>query len=167
MTELELPTWFISFFSALPAAFIGSLLANRKFKKEKLWHEKYKMYQDVLAALEALELWADETYCNCKMIPTQGTAGADTSGWPSFSEARRILAKITRVGSLLLKPEVIDELEVLQNELWKENFRAENELYYPDTQQETEVHAKHAENVGKIVKPVLERIIRLAKDDLN
>ena len=85
-----------------------------KFKKEKLWQEKYESYQDVLSALEAMILWVNETYCTEKMIPTKGTGAAQGDKWLSFSEARRIIAKASCIGKLLLCDEVIAELEKLE-----------------------------------------------------
>tara|TARA_R110001583_G_scaffold49686_1_gene155511 strand:- start:1767 stop:2273 length:507 start_codon:yes stop_codon:yes gene_type:complete len=166
--EVEIPMWFVSFCTALLAAFFGSLLAIKKFKKEKIWSEKYKAYQDVLSALEAMLLWANETYCHQKMIPTKGTQGIEGGNWPSFSEARRVIAKTTRVGSLLLPTEVIDELEALESDLWNENFRADDErYYYPNTHEESEAIAEHADNVEKLIKPRLKAIIQHAKKDLG
>ncbi|MFT4919815.1 MAG: hypothetical protein ACI8RU_002442 [Zhongshania aliphaticivorans] len=168
MPEVEIPMWFVSFCTALLAAFFGSLLAIKKFKKEKIWSEKYKAYQDVLSALEAMLLWANETYCHQKMIPTKGTQGIEGGNWPSFSEARRVIAKTTRVGSLLLPTEVIDELEALESDLWNENFRTDDErYYYPNTHEESEAIAEHADNVEKLIKPRLKAIIQHAKKDLG
>ena len=98
--EIEIPVWFISFCTALLAAFFGSMLTIRKFKKEKIWQEKYQAYRDVLSALEAMLLWADETYCDQKMIPTKGTGGIEGGNWPSFAEARRVIAKTTCIGKI-------------------------------------------------------------------
>lgn len=68
MSGLEVPAWLISFFTALIADFFGSYIAIKKFKKEKIWQEKYQSYQEILSALEAILLWSNETYCYQKMI---------------------------------------------------------------------------------------------------
>ncbi|MCO7247212.1 hypothetical protein [Halomonas sp. Mc5H-6] len=165
---LEIPAWFISFCTALLAAFLGSMLAIWKFKKEKVWQEKYQAYQDILSALEAMVLWANETYCRQKMIPTKGTQAIEGGNWPSFSEARRVIAKTTCIGSLLLPEKVIEELVALEGDLWNENFRADEErFYYPNTFEESEAIAEHAENVEKLVKPRLKAVIGYAKKDLS
>lgn len=72
-------------------------------------------------------LWANETYCHQKMIPTKGTRGIEGGNWPTFAEARRVIAKTTCIGNLLLPSEVISELEALESDLWNENFRAEDD----------------------------------------
>ncbi len=168
MPEIEIPVWFISFCTALLAAYFGSFLAIKIFKKEKIWQEKYQAYQDILSALEAMLLWADETYCRQKMIPTKGTQGVEGGNWPSFSEARRAIAKTTCIGNLLLPTEVIDELEALESDLWNENFRAGDEAYYhSNTFEESEAIAEHAGNVEKLIKPRLKSIITHAKRDLG
>ncbi len=100
----EIPSWLITFFVTLLAAFWGSQLALRKFKKEKLWQEKYNSYQEVLNALEALILWADETYSSNKLIPTIGTSTLE--GIQSFPAARLVLAKTTCIGKLLISTDV-------------------------------------------------------------
>lgn len=167
MSEMVIPTWFISFISTLLAVFFGYLIAIKKFKKEKTWQEKYKAYQDILAALEAMLLWSNETYCTEKMIPTKGTYGANNENWLSFSEARRVIAKASCIGKLLIANDVIMELETLESELWEENFRADDESYHQNTFEESEALAQHAKNIEMIVKPKLQRIIFLAKKDLE
>lgn len=41
----------ISFGITLIAAFLGSYLAFRKYKKEKIWQEKYNAYQEILSSI--------------------------------------------------------------------------------------------------------------------
>ena len=167
MPEIAIPSWVITFCTTLLAAFFGYLIAVKKFKKEKLWQEKYQSYQEVLSALEAMVLWTNETYCSNKMIPTKGTFAANGDRWLSFSEARRVIAKASCIGKLLLCDEVISELEDLESALWHEDFRADDKNYYPDTFEESEAIAEHAKNVEEIVTPRLERIITYAKRDLQ
>jgi ABC-type amino acid transport system permease subunit len=52
--EFEILNWLISFFTTILAAFIGFLIAVKKFKKEWLWQKKYETYQDILSALEVM-----------------------------------------------------------------------------------------------------------------
>jgi hypothetical protein len=168
MIEIELPMWLASLFTALAAAFLGSFLGIRKFKNEKIWQEKYQAYQDILSALEAMQLWANETYCNQKMLPTLGVETIKGGNWSSFAEARRVISKAACIGSLLLPTEVIDELDALEAAIWQENFRNEDErYYYPNTFEESEAIALHAENIEKLIKPKLSSIIIHAKKDLD
>jgi len=161
----EIPSWLITFFVTLLAAYFGSLLALNKFKIEKLWQEKYNSYQEILNALEALILWANETYCSNKLIPSIGTSKLE--GVLSFPEARRVLAKNTCIGKLLISSEVITELESLEQELWDEQFRADEECFHPNTFEEQDFYATHAENVKNIVQPRLDKIVNFAKTDLK
>jgi hypothetical protein len=161
----EIPSWLITFFVTLLAAYSGSLLAISKFKKEKMWQEKYNSYQEILNALEALILWANETYCSNKLIPSIGTSKLE--GVLSFPAARRVLAKSTCIGKLLISKDAITELEALEQELWDEQFRAEEECFHPNTLEEQEFYATYAENVKNIVQPRLDKIINFAKADLK
>lgn len=166
----DVPSWLISIFTILFTAFFGYLFgylfAVKKFKKEKLWQEKYQTYQDILSALEAMILWANETYCSNKMIPTIGTHSLDKEKVICFAEARRVIAKVSCIGKLIISDEVIAELGLLEKALWGEDFRAEEENYHPDTSEESETIAKHAENIRKLVEPRLDNIIKYAKKDL-
>jgi hypothetical protein len=166
--EIEILKLIITFGTTLLAMFLGYFIAVRKFKKEKIWQEKYKSYQDILSALEAMLLWANEIYCYNKMIPTKGTKNCDNSKHLSYSESRRIIAKTACIGKLLICNEVIQELEQLEQEIWKEDFRADDERnYYPNTPEESEAIALHARNIENIITPRLEKIIFYAKKDLE
>lgn len=167
MPEIEIPGWLISFFTTLLAVFFGYLIAVKKFKKEKLWQEKYEAYQDILSALEVMILWANETYCSEKMIPTKGTHAVGGGKWQSFSEARRTIAKSACIGKLLLPKKVIEKLDVLERDLWDEDFRADDEMYHPNTHEESEAMANHARNIENLVQPRLEAIIEFARRDLE
>lgn len=162
---LVIPNWLITFFVTLLAAFFGSLVALKKFKKEKLWQEKYNSYQEVLNALEAIILWADQTYCSYKLIPSIGTSTLDDI--QSFPAARRVLAKTTCIGKLLISKDAITELESIEQELWDEQFRASEECFHLNTWEEQEFYATHAENIKNIVKPRLDKIISYARSDLE
>ncbi|CAC9547902.1 hypothetical protein [uncultured Gammaproteobacteria bacterium] len=163
MPEFEILNWLISFFTTILAAFIGFLIAVKKFKKEWLWQKKYETYQDILSALEVMILWANETYCSYKMIPTKGTRLSRLE----FSEARRAIAKSVCIGQLLLPKFVINDLEKLESELWDEDFRAEDQQYNPHTYEGEEARAEYAQNIGFIVKPRLDAIIEYARNDLK
>ena len=162
----DTPSWIIALFATFSAAFFGYLMAVKNFKKETFWQEKYKMYQDILTSLEAMLIWANETYCHNKMIPTIGLKTLEKDKLISFAEARRNIAKISCIGQLIISDDVITELNLLQSELWNEDFRAEDEIYNPDTIEETEAIAEHVELIRKIVEPRLKKIIMYAKIDL-
>lgn len=162
----ETPSWIIPLFATFSAAFFGYLMAVKKFKKEIFWQEKYNMYQDILSSLEAMLIWANETYCHNKMIPTIGLNTLEKDKLISFAQARRNIAKISCIGQLIISDDVITELNLLQSELWNEDFRAEDEIYSSNTHEENESIAEHVELIRKIVEPRLTKIIRYAKIDL-
>lgn len=149
------------------AAWVGFWLAGRKFKKERLWQEKYAAYQQVLAAIEAISLWAEESCNGTRMLPTIGWFDGKTST-DFYSQARREIAKHARIGMLLLSSETISTLEDFQRDIFRENFRAEDESDHSDnpSEIEDEFHA-HAQEIRKIVDNYLPRITLLARKDLG
>ena len=149
-----------TFFTGILAAFFGYLIAVRKFKKEKIWQEKYSAYQEILISLETMLLWANEIYAQNSMLPTIG-AGDELN----FSQARRAISKQACIGSLLVSKEVISILNDIERELWDEDFRADDER-----SGEMDINnymAQHAENVRKILGPKIDQIIELARQDLG
>jgi hypothetical protein len=38
----------------------GIFLAIRKFKTERLWQDKYSVYQELLNSIEAMRFWAEQ-----------------------------------------------------------------------------------------------------------
>lgn len=165
---MEMPSWLISFFTTFLAAFLGSMLSIWKFKREKVWQEKYQLYQNILSALEAMMLWANETSCRENMIPALATQSAEGGNRLAFLEARRIIVKTTSIGRLLLPRKVIDELVSLQKDLWDEIIREADEKYYdPNTPGESEALAQCAGNVAKLVSTRLDLVIKHARNDLR
>jgi hypothetical protein len=157
---IEIPVWLATMLTAIGATYFGYLIAVRKFKKEKIWQEKYLAYQEVLNALETMILWADETYYDNKLLPTIGATASI-----SFSGARRSIARVSIIGELLIAPAAIETLKELKNELWREDFRADDERYTEENHEE--FMAKYAENVREILEPRLKKIIATAKIDLS
>ena len=161
VTLKDLVTWVLPIISAIIAYF----LAVAKFRKLKLWEEKYKLYQDMLNALETMKLWADETYCDTNMLPTIGTDGAEVL--QSYKEARRTLTKISCIGALLISEKVIGSLKEIEGELAGEDFRFDGESSIYDPHEYQHVFGIHAKNIVNIIAPRLDAIITEAKKDLN
>ena len=167
MSEIEIPLWLISFFTALSATFFGYLIAVKKFKNEKIWQEKYQAYQNILSALETMLLWANDTYCENKFLPTIGTDKLPFTEWQSFSNARREIFKSSCIGKLLLPDEVVIELNNLESKLWDEDMNASDDYCSSDKHQRSEMLAEHARNIENIIQPRLKNIISYAKKDLK
>lgn len=157
-------SWFSSFATVLLASFIGSSLAWRKYKKEKIWQEKYNAYRELVGAIQNMKHWADETYSSCLCLPTiGGTEGEEFHR--GYAEARRCISKYIDIGKLLISDEVGDKLNEMNKLLWEEDFRFGDEGM-DDSNYHDELSG-HAETIRKIIDDRLEDIITLSKKDLK
>ena len=160
----SLVSWATSFATALLAAFIGSYFALRKYKKEKIWQEKYNAYQEILAAIQNMKYWADETYSSCLCLPTIG--GHEGKEFHrGYAEARKCIAKYTDIGKLIISDDVAHRLDEMNSLLWAEDFRFEGEGT-DDSNYHDEL-SKHAENIRRILDERMEGILNSAKKDLK
>lgn len=157
----------LSFGASLLAMFLGYLVAEKKYKNESLWKEKYQSYQEVLSALEVMVLWADERYSTEKMIPTIGTEHLDKDKAPNFYQARRTLAKASLLSKLLLCEEAVSVLNKLESDLWSADFDADEKYYHPNTQEESDAISEHANIIKNLVRPAIDDLIKFAKYDLQ
>jgi hypothetical protein len=160
------PSWLSSFLLALFAAFLGSFIALKKYKKEKIWQEKYLAYQEILAAIEAMKLWADETYCEFKMIPQIGY-NSQNDKFTSFSEALRCIAKWSCIGKLIISNGVVAILEKLEQEIRQEEFRYLEDRVHREGNGYCEEMAQHAQKINEIIAKYLPDAIKMAKKDLG
>ncbi len=159
---VDIAAWITALATAITSAVIGFLLAVKKYRHEQLWQEKYRSYIEIISALEELSLWANETYSSNKLLPAIGALEG-----LSFVGARRAIYRQSRIGGLLISEEVLSELHTLENELWSEDFRADDDRYYYDENGRAEHMAEHAEKVSRIVAPRLSKVIQLARKDLQ
>lgn len=147
------------------AAYAAIWLALKKFKKERLWQEKYAAYQEVLASIEALSFWAEQAVAEGSMLPTlQGAAV--TSLQDDYSNAKRRLVKHATIGRLLLSPKMIEFLERVNEELFQEAYRANEDHAETPFEQDMIFH-NHAKEVQSIVARVLPKIVEHARRDLE
>jgi len=160
----SLLSWLSSFAVQLLAAFIGSFLALRKYKKETIWQEKYKAYQEILAAIQNMKHWAEETYSSCLCLPTIG--GIEVNEFHrGYAEARRCVSKFIDIGKLVISDEVANKLNEMNRLLWEEDFRFGGEGI-DDGNYHDEL-SRHAENIRNIIDGRLEEVIALSKRDLK
>lgn len=148
-------------FSALGALFF----ATRKFKKERIWQDKYAAYQKVLESIEAIRYWGEEVSHDVHMLPTiadfSGKSAADF-----YAAAQREVLKQTSIGTLLLSEEFMFKLEQFYKEFYQERF-FESEEYYEDCQVAEFGFGKHAAAIRDIADKYLSELISLARKDLG
>lgn len=150
----------------LIAAWLGSVIATRKFKKEKLWQEKYNAYQEILTAIDAMNYWAKEM-ATPYMAPSIGWFDGKKP-YEIFSQARRQISKHICIGQLLISDNVIEKLKKLDSDIWNEEYRAEDDIIWDDDpQKKEELFNEHAKNIYEIIEKYLPDIISLSKEDLN
>lgn len=140
-------------------------IAMRKFRKEKIWQEKYAAYQRVIIAIEEIRYWADEASSEASMLPTVGWFDGKSSQ-DFYAEARRQIAKQCSIGTLLMSRQVVNELVELQKRIFKESCDA-SENYNADERDEQSALGDHATELRKIVDSHLPRILAHARDDLG
>lgn len=166
MTQLT-DTWMsflTTFATVLFAAYIGSYLALGKYKKEKVWQEKYNAYQDILNSINKMLHWADEISASHQCLPVIGGT-SEKELYQDYRDARKCISKYINVGKLLISNEVADKLSETDQLLWEEYFRFDNEGI--DESNYNEKLAYHAEYIKIIINGRLEDIIKLCKKDLK
>ncbi len=115
-----------TFATTLLAAFIGSYLAFSKYKKEKIWQEKYNSYQEIFNSIFDMKLWASEVYCSCLCLPTISGRN-DKQLYQEYVAARKCISKYISTGKLIISDDVAIKLDELNMKLWEEDFNLENE----------------------------------------
>lgn len=147
------------------AAFFGSLIAMLKFKKERLWQEKYKAYQEILNSAETIKLWATEMARSSYLMPTINFFDGKKP-YEAYSEARRQVSKYICVGKLLISEDVRERLEKMENEIYSEEFRANEDDFTDDPSEKERLFGQHARKIERIIDKYLPDIIKNAKSDL-
>jgi len=147
------------------AALAGLWLATRKFKREKLWQEKYVSYQKVLESIEAIRYWGDEISAEVHMLPTVGWFdGKDSKDF--YAEAKREVAKQITIGTVLLSEPFVLKLAEFQQELFTQTYEA-SEDFHEDEQEADFAYAQHASQIRGIADKYLPELINIARSDLG
>jgi hypothetical protein len=147
------------------AAISGLALATRKFKRERLWQEKYAAYQRILASIEAIRHWGDEVSSEVHMLPTIGSFdGKEPTEF--YADAKREVAKQVSIGTILLSKSFVEELSKFQTELFQQIYDA-NEEWHEDEQEAHHALGAHASRVRGIADNYLGRLIELSRKDLG
>ncbi len=147
------------------AALIGLWFATRKFKRERIWQEKYLAYQRVLESIESIRYWGNEVSAGIHMLPTVGWFNGKSPN-DFYAEAKREVAKQTRIGTILLSEEFVAELSSLQTELFTQTHDA-SENFHEDEQDAEFAFGEHASEIRSIADKHLPNLIRLARSDLG
>lgn len=162
----EIIKWILTIVSASFAAYIGSLLALGKAKKEKIWLQKQKSYLSIVESLHNIIIWADEEYSSNFPTPLP------TVGKEKIDELRRnqqtsldILRKHVHLGGLVVSRDASSKLEKLLSEHFGEEYRFFDDPYYEH--EAAEKISDHYLNIRKIAEKYIAEVKVIAQDDLG
>lgn len=161
---MEIVKIVVSTLTVFAAAFLGSRIALKKYRKEKLWEAKHKAYTDVLSAIFAINYWAEEHYSNTvPCLPSSSKEKLDDL-YKEFENSRQQLWKTVKIGELVISKNTIELLEAFLTSLEKERFRYIDE--YTDGGMHDQEFRDHLDEIRKIVGTNLPDVIKLSKSDL-
>lgn len=165
LAQLNSINVFKDIFVPAAAALAALALATRKFRRERLWQEKYAAYQRVLESIEAIRYWGDETSAEVHMLPTVGWFNGKVAS-DFYAEAKREVAKQTSIGTVLLARVFVTELRAFQTELFRQTYDASEE-HTEDEREAYRALGDHASKVRNISDKYLPTLIQLARSDLG
>ena len=102
------------------AAYVGSLLALRKFKREKIWDERRAIYKEVIESLEEIVFWCEyvrATHC-CEPVIESDV---------DFDSSLRNIARHSVSGGLFSSCRFQEVLEQANAELYRVRFQIKEE----------------------------------------
>lgn len=146
-------------------ALVAVMIALRKFKKERIWQDKYSSYRKVLESIEAIHYWGDECNSDAHMLPTINHFDGKNSS-EFYAEAQREVLKQSNIGTLLLSSKFIEKLDEFLKELSKEKFSASEE-HYDDDNERYLAFGSHGAKVRDIASKYLPQLIAIARKDLG
>lgn len=142
------------------AAYFGSLLALRKFKREKVWDERRAAYKDVIESFEELIHWSEQVRAYHCCEPTIG-------GEAKFDESLRKISKFSATGSFIFSKKFQEILEQANENISRVRFKIDEESK-PDQYTEAgsaEWYFVLANEIRSIVKDCLPKLIAIAKSE--
>lgn len=143
------------------AAYLGSFLALKKFKKEKLWDERKAIYKEVIEAFEELKMWSEYMQASHCCEPTINVNF-------EFYEALRVISKRSAIGGLFLSEKFQKVLEEADVKLSQTRFQI-NEESMPDMDSErgrAEWLFILAREINEVVNEYLPKLISIAKEEM-
>lgn len=147
------------------AALVSLWFAMRKFKRERLWQEKYEAYQRVLASIEVIQYWGNECSCDVYMLPSvRWFDGKKPHEF--YAEAQREVARQCAIGTVLLSSDFVGRLTEFQTALFRKAHAASEDFHH-DEQEAEFAFGEHATEVRKLADEYLSDLIGLARRDLG
>ena len=140
-------------------------ITTRKFKRERIWQDKYSAYQSVLGAIEAIRYWGNEVSSDVHMLPSVGHFDGK-SATEFYSAALREVVKQRSVGTLLLSTKFVTKLDEFYKEIYREQF-TEGEEHYDGERDENFGFGRHAAAIREIADRYLSQLLVLARADLG
>ena len=146
---------------AFLSAYFGALIALQKFKKEKVWQEKFDAYKIILKSIHSMKHWADETWQGGHNLPT---LGHEDGG--HFNKHRIVLAEYINIGELIISEKSISLLKDFEQEIFDSDMKLD-ELNSGDNQELYEHIVEYSDKTLKIISQYLPQIINESKKDLK
>lgn len=145
----------------LVSAYVATILALNKFKKEKHWDEKRIAYSKVITAIEELQYWAER-------VRAQHCCEPFNSVEANKDEALRELQRYSKTGALIFSKPFHDALNEA-NSLIAQIIFAVDEESLGDRNDERaleELGFQEAIEIRKILDDCLPKLVILAKYEL-
>ncbi|MBO2641729.1 hypothetical protein [Shewanella algae] len=142
-------------------AYLGSLLALRKFKREKIWDERRSIYKEVIESFEEIIFW-------CEYVRASHCGEPVIEGDVDFDSSLRKIARHSVSGGLFSSSKFQEVLKQAHAELYQVRFQI-NEESLPDL--DTDRGRKEwlfilSKEIRSVSKKYLDQLINLAKDEL-
>ncbi|GGX71444.1 hypothetical protein [Saccharospirillum salsuginis] len=160
MSAAEFFRWFTPIAVGLISAYVASLLALRKFKREKVWDERRTAYKELIETVEEIIYWAEQVRASHCCEPTIGHEG-------DVNASLRTLAKYSATGALIFSDKFHEVVMNANIRIHKLMFQIDDESM-PDLHSEREMadwRLIQATEIRKILEECLPELIRVAKSE--
>lgn len=167
---MQIADWLFTVAAASVAAYVGSMFALGKEKKEKIWTQKQEAYLNIIDALHNLIIWTEEEYS--VNFPTP----LPNSGKEKINEFRidkdksiQILKKHVHRSNLILSKTASEKLESILAEYFQEddNFFFDYHRYENPPYGKTIEISEHYSRLREIIQKHISGVIEIAKTDLE
>ena len=160
MTDIQ-----IALYTTVVAALVGSYLTFLTFKRQRLWHEKYQAYKEIISAVEDVRYWGNEENSSFHFLPSNGYPDGKTH-YEFLSEALRKLQYYSNAGSIIFSDDFCILIENMLSEINNERFEATESAYGSSPEEQEHNFANHAAKVRDIAIKHLPQLIKSAKREL-
>ncbi|MFA5985283.1 MAG: hypothetical protein WC782_14805 [Methylococcaceae bacterium] len=142
------------------SAYAASLIALKKFKKEKFWDERRTAYAKVVSAFEELLYWAEQERAAHCCEPYISVASDPES-------ALREIRRFSKIGSLQFSEQFYEKLKEADIAISSAEFDInEAGIGDNDEQSQHEWRFIRANTIREIVEGCLPELLKLAKNEL-